>query len=166
MEKQEIDIPPIHQNGQSRPVMLSSNTTLFWRLFIPIFVTSTLTALLVGVWFSQPEDSYFNRTSVLAGQIIFTLTCLGWVIFVRKTIWKLRRVDATDTHIFVTNYWTTARYTWEDVEKIEEKKRLGRRVVNMHLKSPGYFGQIISFLPGSGFDAWRTEKEVSIPLAN
>ena len=45
------------------------------------------------------------------------------------------------------------------IERFEEKKRMGRQVVNFHLKAPGRFGQIISFLPGSGFEEWKSRNE-------
>jgi len=63
-------------------------------------------------------------------------------------------------HIYVSDYWTTVRYPWTDVETIEEKRRLGRRIVNFVLRAPGRFGQVISFLPGSTFDEWMKGRKV------
>lgn len=147
-----------NSNGQSKSVLLSSNATLFWRLFVPIFGSSVLTALLVAFWFSDASESSFNASAVMGIRLLFTLFWLGWLFFVRRTIWRLHRVDATDTHIFVTNYWQTASYPWQDVERFEEKKRLGRRIVNLYLKSSGTLGQKISFLPGSQFDEWQRSR--------
>lgn len=87
-------------------------------------------------------------------RLLLLAIAIGWLWFLQRTLLRLKRVDADDTHIYVTNYWTTVRYPWHDVERIEEKKRLSRRVVNFRLRAPGKFGQVISFLPSSFFDDW------------
>lgn len=79
--------------------------------------------------------------------------------FVWQNLWPLKRVDADDAHIFVTNYWTTVRYPWTDVEKMEEIKKTGRRVVVLQLRAPGRFGQQLMFLPGSHYRQWMQEHE-------
>jgi hypothetical protein len=38
------------------------------------------------------------------------------------------------------------------VEKIEESRRMGRRLAHFHLRAAGRFGRVISFLPASHYD--------------
>ena len=76
----------------------------------------------------------------------------AWLFFIKKTVWRLKRVDATPEHLFVTNYWHTVRYPWQDVEQITESRRMGRRLVHFHLKAPGRFGQVFSILPARHYD--------------
>lgn len=154
-----------NQNAESQAVpteCLSSNATLFWRVFVPIFGTVFLSGLLL-TFLLIPEEELYLPFSALWGRLTVFALWLGWLWWVRRTLWRLRRVDAGATHFFVTNYWTTVRYRWEDLEKIEEQQRMGRRVVRFCLRSPGRFGQKISFLPGSRFDEWKQENAGTLP---
>jgi hypothetical protein len=143
-------------NGRSNPVLLSSNGTLFWRVFVPVFCTVFLTGLTVVFWVTDVDELYLPAPA-WAIRALVTLVWVGWLLFVRRTLWRLKRVEADDSHVYVTNYWATVRYPWEDVERLEEKTRLGRRVVNMYLRAPGRFGSIISFLPGNHYNQWMRE---------
>jgi hypothetical protein len=160
MENQDSlspDTTTLPKNGNPKTVALSTTGTLFWRVFIPVFGTAFLSGLLLAFWLIDEDDLNLSYP-VLWPRLILLILWLGWLYFVWRTLWRLKRVDADDTHIFVTNYWQTVRYPWSDVEQIEEKKRLGRRVVNFWLKAPGRFGQIISFLPSSFFDEWMSKR--------
>jgi hypothetical protein len=161
MENQE-PLPPdtanLPKNGHPKTVMLSTNSTLFWRIFIPVFGTVFLGGFMTAFWLIDDEDMYLSFP-ILWARLALLAVFIGWLWLVRRTLWRLRRVDADDTHIFVTDYWTAVRYPWTDVAQIEEKKRGGRRIVQFQLRAPGRFGQSISFLPSSFFDEWmRTRK--------
>ncbi len=160
MENQSVppDTSKLPSNGNPKTAVLSSNATLFWRVFTPVFGTVFFTGLLLVFWLTDEEDLYLP-SSVWLPRFILLAVWAGWVFFVWRTLWRLKRVDVDDTHLYVTNYWSTVRYPWQDVERWEEKRRLGRRVVNFWLKAPGRFGQVISFLPGSYFDEWKKEAE-------
>lgn len=135
---------------------LSSNATLFWRVFVPIFGTVFLSGLLL-TFLLIPEEELYLPFPALWGRVVLFVIWLAWLVLIRRTLWRLKRIDANPTHLFVTNYWVTVRYPWADVERIEEKARLGRRIVNLWLRAPGRFGQKISFLPGSHFHDWKKE---------
>ena len=135
--------------------MLSSNTTLMWRVFAPVFGTVFMSGLLLAFWLTDQNESSHPSMAGIFARVLIALLWIGWLFLVRRTLWRLKRVDADPTHFYVTNYWTTVRYPWQDLERIEEKRRLGRRVVNFHLRASGRFGGIVSFLPGTLFDEWR-----------
>ncbi len=159
MENQSVsaDTSKLPPNGHPKTSVLSSNATLFWRVFTPVFGTVFFTGLLLVFWLTDEEELYLPVSAWWPRSIILAIW-IAWIVFVRRTLWRLKRVDVDDTHLYVTNYWSTVRYPWQDVEHWEEKKRLGRRIVNFRLKSPGRFGQVISFLPGSYFDEWKKDK--------
>jgi hypothetical protein len=154
------DTSSLPQNGHPKQVILSSNSTLFWRVFVPIFSTVMLTGLLLAFWLIEEDELYLSFPAIWA-RLALLLLWAAWLLLLRRTLWRLKRVDADDTHLYVTNYWTTVRYPWHDVESYEEKKRLGRRVVNFLLRAPGRFGQKISFLPGSDFDLWKKKFDLA-----
>jgi hypothetical protein len=128
--------------------ILSSTSTLFWRLFVPVFSTMMFLVAFLAFWLIREEDLYLSFPAIYA-RLTVTLMLLGWVFFLYRTIWKLRRVDASVTHLYVTDYWKTARYPWADVAKMTESRHLGRRIAHFHLKGSGIFGDKISFLPTS-----------------
>ncbi len=161
MEKQEplsADTSGLPGNGQAKPAQLSSNTTLLWRIFLPVFGTVFLTGLLLAFWLTDEDDLYLPYPVIWPRSILVVLW-LGWLWYIWRYLWPLKRLDATDTHLFVTNYWTTVRYPWSDVEGISDKK-LGRRsVAALRLKAPGRFGQEILFIPGTHYQTWMEEHE-------
>jgi hypothetical protein len=158
------DTSDLPKNGRPQMVTLSSTMTLFWRIFIPIFGTVFLSALLAP-FLLIGEDDYYMSLPLWLLRLLSLLIPAAWIFFVYRTLWRLKRVDADATHFYATNYWTTVRYPWQDLERIEEKVRLGRRVVNFHLHSAGRFGQIISFLPGSYYHEWMSENKNKLPYA-
>lgn len=154
---------PAEADTQPQPAALateclSSNATLFWRVFVPVFGTVFLSGFLFA-FLLIPEEELYLTFPLLWGRLFLFVLWFGWLFFIRRTLWRLKRVDANATHFFVTNYWTAVRYPWGDLEKMEEKTRLGRRVVNLWLRAPGRFGQKISFLPGDRFEDWKKENE-------
>lgn len=157
----QTDIKPdtaqMPQNGHSRLTILSSNKTLMWRVFVPVFGTVFLTVLSFAYILTTDDDSYTPFVPALWAKALAAMLWLGWLYFVYRALWRLHRVDADDTHFYVTNYWNTVRYSWDGVDFLEEKRRLGRRVVNIHLRSAGRFGKKISFLPGSTYDEWMAQ---------
>ncbi len=161
MEHQQTvvtDTAQLPGNGRSRQAQLSSNSTLFWRIFVPIFGSVFLLGFLGAFLFTAEEELYLPFPAVWARLVVATLL-LGWVLLVRRTLWRLKRLDADDAFVYVTNYWTTVRYPWSDVLRFEEKRRLGRQIIDLYLRASGRFGQKISFLPGSHFFEWLKEHE-------
>lgn len=152
------DTAQLPQNGQPKLINLSSNKTLFWRVFVPIFGTVFLGVLTLAYVFTTHEQVYTPFLPNLWAKGLVMLVLSGWLYFVWRALWRLHRVDADDTHLYITNYWTTVRYPWADVRALEEKRRLGQRIVNIHLRAPGRFGQKIAFLPGSTYREWLQER--------
>lgn len=137
-----------------RAIPLSSTGTLFWRVFIPVFGTVFMLGLTLAFWLTEEDDLRMPFVPVAWARILILVLLFAWLLFIRRTLWRLKRIDADNNFIYVTNYWITLRYAWQDVDRIEIKHRLGRRILNLWLKAPGRFGQIISFLPVSHFDTW------------
>ena len=133
---------------------LSSNTTLFWRVFLPVFGSVFVTGLVLSFWLISAEELYISMKSAWTGRSLSALAWFGWIFFLRQTLWRLMRVDADPEHIMVTNYWTTVRYKWSDVEAINNGTILWKKVKVIRLKASGRFGQNIHFLPGTYFEPW------------
>jgi hypothetical protein len=105
----------------------------------------------------EAEALYMDQSALLAIRAVILLFWAACIFFIRRTLWKLKRVDANSQYFYVTDYWTTVRYPWNDLERVEEVKRWGQKIVHFHLKGSGRFGTKISFIPGSYFKMWKAE---------
>ena len=50
---------------------LSSNATLFWRVFVPVFGTVFWTGILLGTWLTDGEDLYMPFVPMLTMRVVF-----------------------------------------------------------------------------------------------
>jgi hypothetical protein len=150
------DTSVLPSNGATKQTPISSTSTLFWRIFIPVFSTVILTGFLLAFWLISEDDLYLSFPALYA-RIGITLLWAGWISFLSRTLWLLKRIDADSVHLFVTDYWTTVRYPWTDVEKYTETQRLGRTIGHFHLKAAGRFGKTISILPARHQKQWMSD---------
>ncbi len=146
---------------ETRTECISSNKTLFWRIFIPVFGTVFFVGINTALLLISEENLYLSFPAIWA-RLTAILLLLIWLYLVKRSIWRLKRIDANETHLFVTNYWETVRYPWTDIAEIAETRRMGRRLVHFKLAAPGRFGQVISMLAGSQYDEamaqWNLKK--------
>lgn len=160
MAKEDIthltDTSVLPSNGAARQTPLSTTGTLFWRIFVPVFSTVLLSGFLAAFVLIPEEELYLSFPANWA-RLVIAVIWLLWIFLMYRTLWRLHRVDADAAHVYVTNYWTVARYPWSDVEKCTESRHLGRRIAHLHLRAPGRFGQKISFLPSSNYNTWMEE---------
>ncbi len=136
---------------------LSSNLTLFLKLFLPVFWTTVLMGITLVTWFS-PEH-YFGGVSLpsLRWGMLFVL--LTWVALSYFVLWPLKRVETDGEYVFVTNYFRTARYHLvEEVRGISEGRLLFVPVCILELRGKGTFGKRIRFVASrKQFDTFRAE---------
>lgn len=144
--------------SDTAPRLLSSNATLFWRVFAPAFSVVFLGGIVVAHWATPAEDLYPRKAPVAEIRIGLTLLWILLLLLIYFTVWRIRRVESDGRFVYVSNYWVTARYPNEDVSHVFLGKKWGRRIARMYLKAPGRFGQVIRFLPG------RQAKELLLEL--
>ena len=124
---------------------LSSNATLFFKIFLPVFWTTIMVAVNLVAWFSAESDVEAAAVQSMRWGLLFTLV-VGVAAFL-LLFWPLKRVETDGKEVFVSNYFRTAHYGWaSDVEGIEVTRFLGLRICWLHLNGVGSFGQRIRFL--------------------
>ncbi len=124
---------------------LSSNSTLFWRIFLPFFLGTATTLLVFAAILN--EDVSIAGFIGMPKNFFFLAVWSAVMFFIAKTGWQMRRVEADTESFFVTDFWKNARYTWASVERVEPGRRLWVDVVDIWLHEPGVFGRRISFRP-------------------
>jgi hypothetical protein len=125
---------------------LSSNATLFLKIFLPVFWTSVLTGVTLVTWFG--EESKFGGLPLtsLRWATLFTLV-MGVTLFL-LIFWPLKRVESDGEKVYVSNYFRTAFYSWgQDVESYHEFRFLFFKIAIIELNGVGSFGRKMRFVP-------------------
>lgn len=139
---------------------VSTNLTLFYKFFIPIFwivFFGSVTAMV----FLSPRAAYGSIPGwqFRIGMLIFFLSGVAMLFF---TLMQLKRVEMDDHFIYVTNYFKNYRYPYHNVEKLHETRFFFFNVVTIILKAPGSFGKKMTFMASNrlyhGF--WQTRGEL------
>ncbi len=123
---------------------ISSSWSLFWKLFFPTFYLVFFGLGNMVFWLSNLEN--YDQSELLIMKILFGGGFLLGVFSFYKTVWKIKRVDMDEAYLYVSNYFKTAKYSFDQIEKIKEKQILGRRVVSVYLKGKGVFGHHFGFI--------------------
>lgn len=124
---------------------LSSNATLFLKIFLPVFWTTIMASLTLVVWLVEPSKFGGMDMSSLRWGATFTLV-VGVASFLVLT-WPLKRVETDGERVYVSNYFRTAFYRWDqDVEALNEFRFLFFRVGVIELNGIGSFGRKMRFV--------------------
>ena len=126
-------------------IRLSSNWTLILRLFIPVAWIAFFTAFLSGTFLADPiEVPQIANPTFRTGLIMFIL---GGLIFFAFTFFRLRRVDADQEFVYISDYFRTYRYTFESIDRFRIYDHLFFKAIHVVLKEKGRLGKRAIFLP-------------------
>lgn len=124
---------------------VSTNFTLFLKIFIPVFYIVFFGAFTVLLWTADRlETGALSIDHLRLGMSLFLLIGVTLLYF---TVLKLHRVEMDEHFVYVTNYIKTARYPYHVIEKIDEQDFLILSTVTIFLKEKGIFGKKITFVP-------------------
>jgi hypothetical protein len=124
---------------------LSSNTTLFLKIFLPVFWTTIVLMMTLVSWFAP--DHYFGGLPIESLRYAFLLVLVAGSATFLLLFWPLKRVESDGEYIYVSNYFKTARYSWEqDVEGFYQQRHVFYRQSVIELNGVGTFGRKIRFM--------------------
>lgn len=124
---------------------VSTNFTLFLKIFLPIFWIVFFGAFALVLWTEDRIPT--GAISIGSLRIAMTLFFLVGATILFFTLMKLHRVEMDEAFIYVTNYVKTARYPYHQIEKINEIDFLILSTVTIHFKNKGVFGKKVTFVP-------------------
>jgi hypothetical protein len=125
-------------------IRISSGWTLVLRLFVPIFYTVFMIAWSVAtIWAGDEVSPVFEHLFYKIGISIAFLVML-WIFY--KTVWKLKRLDVSQEHLYITDYFKTFRYTVDSVDWFEQFTILGIPFLQIRLKEMGAMGHEMTIL--------------------
>ncbi len=143
---------------------VSTNLTLFYKFFIPVFWIVFFGAVTVAVlaypftYVGNIPASYFR-----IGILVLYLAGTGLLAF---TLMRLKRVETDDEFFYVTNYFKTARYPFHSIRKVEVSDFFLFRTASLNFKKPGTFGRRATFVPSKQrfHDFWEAHPELRARL--
>jgi len=128
----------------AKSIRVSSNMTLILRLFVPtfciVFFGLTAITMLFADGYSLPFPSIPGIRFILVG---FFLLCF---LIMFSTIMRLKRVELSDTHLYVSNYFKTYAYQFVDLESVKKYNLLIIKLWVIKLRYKGKFGKRIPFI--------------------
>ncbi|MCB9266887.1 MAG: hypothetical protein H6558_17805 [Lewinellaceae bacterium] len=126
---------------------ISTNLTLFYKFFIPVFWIVFFGALTIAA-LAYPFEYVGNipAGSFRIGIVVFYLSGLLALAF---TLMRLKRVEADNQFFYITNYFKTARYPFHSIDRVELSKFLLFRIATIYFKEPGAFGKQTFFIPSN-----------------
>ncbi len=123
---------------------ISSNATLFLKIFIPTFWMVFFGAFTIAIW--TVEVPYFGPIPAIWMKLGLTAFLLLGVTLFYLTLLQLKRVELDELYVYASNYYKTYRYPYHNIEKITERDMALFHIVRIHLKVPGNFGKKLTFL--------------------
>ncbi len=118
---------------------LSSNMTLFLKIFLPNFWIVFFGLFTLMIFISGNEALPFLSQTIVKWSILFFFLLFLGLFYV--TIMSLKRVDVDAQHIYISNYFKTYRYKLTDIEKTSEINFGLANIIRIHLKEPGKMGK-------------------------
>ena len=128
----------------AKPTNISSNWTLFLKIFLPIFWGTFFGAMTLAFWLSKA--AYVGDLSINAFRLLMTSFFLTGMAVFYFSVMQLKRVEVDENFIYVSNYKKTARYPFHNIEKIEEASYWLFKIIHLSFKKSGIFGKKVVFL--------------------
>jgi hypothetical protein len=123
---------------------LSSSWTLIMRIFVPTLWIAFFGTFFLSVLFTtKSQVGGLNTSNLGIGLGIFLIV---FIFIFYKTLFRLKRIDATPEYMYVTNYLKSVRYKHEYIQKIETSKGFLFSYGTLVLKEKALFGDRIPFI--------------------
>lgn len=123
---------------------LSSNFTLFLKIILPTIWIVFFGLLLLTLFIMDADDAPF-----LAGmtfKLIYAACYFFFIALLYLSVIPLKRIDSDGEFFFVSNYFKTFRYKFEDIISIKESNYILFKTLKFELKSAGSFGKKINIV--------------------
>ena len=122
----------------------SSNATLFFKFFIPVFWTVFFIAFFIGLLISDVE--YIGNVPMFLARVFSIGFVAVGALFFYLFVLPLKRVEMNPEYFIVTNYFKNYKYSYDSIDSIEERDWYFFRTYTIILKESGSFGKKINFV--------------------
>lgn len=124
---------------------VSSNSTLFFKFFLPVFWTVFFTAFLLALLFFTDAD-YVGQVPMFMARVLNVVFLAAGLTFFYLYVYPLKRVEMHPDYFIVTDYFKNFKYTYQSVASIKERDWYFFKIYTVVLKEAGSFGRKIHFI--------------------
>lgn len=117
---------------------ISSNTTLLFKTFLPIFWLVFFGAFCISTFFLK--ESYIGQVSIDFFRILCIAFYLLGAVLLAFSVMRLKRIEIGDQEIFISNYIKSYKYKQADIESITIQNLLLVKLMLITFKGPTSFG--------------------------
>lgn len=126
-------------------IRLSSNWTLFLKIFLPIFWISFFGGFAIAAFVTnKSEVPFFTSKSF---QLKIVLFIISGILFFAFTFFRLKRIDGEAGFIYISNYFKTYRYPVDSINEIVIYDHLVVKAAHLSFKGKTSLGSKVIFLP-------------------
>lgn len=123
---------------------LSSNMTLVLSIAFPCIYLSFFGLFILSIFLIDTNIALLN-SSVFRGSCITIYILFIGLLYL--TVWRLRRFEYHDKHLYVSNYFKNYRYPISSVASVNELDFLIFKIIKLTLIEKGVWGKNMYFLP-------------------
>lgn len=123
---------------------LSTNLTLFLKIFIPVFWAVVLGLTTVMVWINPGQ--FAEQEGFISFRWAITFLFVTGMGAYSLAFLPLKRVEWDAEFLYATNYFKTVRYPWHNLAAFRQSRFLLFKFVTIELVTPGTFGKDIRFI--------------------
>lgn len=123
---------------------VSSSLTLVLAIFLPVFWFVTFGCFTLFSFLTEDEDIPLRNPQQF--RLILSVLFIAGTIAVYLFCMRLRRVECTNEHLFVTNYFRTIKIPWNEVMEIKYRNIFIFKIARIRLSYKSIFGQTIRMI--------------------
>lgn len=135
---------------------------MFYAIFFPVFwiiLFGAATIFFVVLPLFDPQTD-----GVMDTKYFYLIFLIAGLLFYFLFGFRLRRVDADDTALYVTNYFKTVRIPLELIASVSFSDKYILRMAKINLVQPGYFGKTIRMVERENqFELYALDHKLPIP---
>jgi hypothetical protein len=130
---------------------VSSRWTFLLKLALPLFWLIVMGGICLIINFS-PLENIQKPFNPLIAKILFSSFYISVIIFLFIFFGKSKWVGISITHLYVSNFFHSFKYTLESVSKIEEKNFYIFKLIKVEFHQATKFGDSIFFIKSYYWD--------------
>lgn len=123
---------------------VSSSLTLVLAIFLPVFWLVTIGCFTLFSFLAEDEDLPLRNPDQF--RLILSILLVAGTSLIYYFFMRLRRVECTNEHLFVTNYFKTVKIPWTEVRDIQYRKIFLFRMAKIKLSYKSVFGRTIRMI--------------------
>jgi energy-coupling factor transporter transmembrane protein EcfT len=123
---------------------ISSTSTLFFVLFVPVFWFVLFGSLGIGLLLTDSDEFSLMNGGLL--KLVYWILFVFFALLIRFTLLRLKRVEMDGEYVYITNYFKTIRVPRSEIGGLSAKYIPMRLLARLTLSYKSYFGDTIYFI--------------------